>query len=392
MSRRRIVLVLCGLLVLLLPFLAVQTPAVEIAGNRFTFGLLTFSHAVVLMVAVLSLVVLIGFNGQVSLGSAFFMGVGAYGSIILSNAWGVPILLTPLIMGPLCALVGFCVGFPALRIQGPYLALVTLTLTAVFPALVRMPALRGLTHGSNGLLLADKIGAPAWLAEVPRVLGSVPLLGGSVFGTRDLSPKDAATVFTFYLMVAIAIVVFLLTKGIVSGATGRAIRAVRDHQIGAEGSGVPAALLKTKLFGYSAGVAGVAGSMYAMVFGIVAPDTFGILFAIYLLFGMIAGGSRQLAGAVVGGVLVAFLPSLTGQITTIPGVPEKVLHGPLATAILGLLLIVLSMTLPKGIAGQWADRRARRQSAAPPVPPTDDDPPEPVAATAGHSPAAKETS
>lgn len=387
MSRRRVVFVLLGLLVVLvLPYLAVQTPAVEIAGNRFTFGLLTFSHAVVLMVAVLSLVVLIGFSGQVSLGSAFFMGIGAYGSIILANEWGVPILLTPLIMGPLCALVGFCVGFPALRIQGPYLALVTLTLAAVLPALVRLPALRDLTHGSNGLLLADGLAAPDWLAGVPRLLGSLPLVGGTVFGARGLSPKEAAAVFTFYLVVAMAAVVFLLTKRLLSGATGRAITAVRDHQIGAEGSGVPGAMLKTKLFGYSAGVAGVAGSMYAMVFGIVAPDTFGILFAIYLLFGMIAGGSRVLSGAVVGGVLVAFLPSLTAQLTTIPGVPEKVLHGPLATALLGLLLIVGSVALPTGIAGRWAARRRPRATPARP-----DDPPPPQEPAMATAPGTEET-
>lgn len=388
MSRRRIVAVLSGLLVVLvLPFLAVQTPAVEIAGNRFTFGLLTFSHAVVLMVAVLSLVVLIGFNGQVSLGSAFFMGIGAYGSIILANEWNVPIVLTPLIMGPLCALVGFSVGFPALRIQGPYLALVTLTLAAVLPALARLPALRDLTHGSNGLLLTDKLAAPDWLADVPRVLGSLPLVGGTVFGARGLSPNDAATVLTFYVVVAIAVVIFLLTKGLLSGATGRAITAVRDHQIGAEGSGVPGAMLKAKLFGYSAGVAGVAGSMYAMVFGIVAPDTFGIMLAIYLLFGMIAGGSRVLSGAVVGGLLVAFLPSLTSQLTTIPGVPEKVLHGPLATALLGLLLIVLSMALPAGIAGRWAARRRRPTTT--PIPP--DDPPPPRRQPVTTAPSTEET-
>ena len=130
------------LLVMLAPFWAAQTPSLSVSDSTFTFSLGNLSHAIAYMVGVLGLGLLIGFNGQISLGNSFFMGLGAYitATLVVDNSW--PYLLTLVVVIPVTFLVGMLVGVPALRIRGLYLALVTLGLAAVFPSLVRLDQVR----------------------------------------------------------------------------------------------------------------------------------------------------------------------------------------------------------------------------------------------------------
>jgi branched-chain amino acid transport system permease protein len=100
--------------------------------------------------------------------------------------------------------------------------------------------------------------------------------------------------------------------------------------------------------------------MYAGVYRIVAPETFGLTLAIYLLFGMILGGHRSMLGAVIGGFAVAYLPAITGQISHLPGVPDRYLNGPTASLTLGLLLVVFPMLMPGGVATALSRRRRAR--------------------------------
>ncbi|MFC4006981.1 branched-chain amino acid ABC transporter permease [Nonomuraea purpurea] len=363
---------IAAVFLVVVPFVAVKTPALLILGNRFTFGIQNLTYAVVLSVAVLSLVLLVGFGGQLSLSSGFFMGVGAYQAMVAMTWLDWPALVAGASVVPTTFLLGVLLGLPALRIRGAYLALVTVTLAAVLPSLVRLPLLEGHTGGSNGLPLEGRAEPPAWLpiASMPEVLGRIPLLGPQFIGTRPLPPGEAAAVWLYFVLLACAALVFWFVRGMLRGRSGRAIRAVRDHEIGAASCGVDVAGTKVALFGWSAALAGVSGAMYAVLFRIVAPDTFGITLTIYLLFGMIAGGYRRLGGAVAGGVVVAFLPALAAQVTSLPGVPAEWLRGPTGALVLGLLLVVIPLALPDGVVSLYSRRvRARRRATSPPPPP-----------------------
>ncbi|MCW2758149.1 MAG: putative branched-chain amino acid transporter permease protein, partial [Nocardioidaceae bacterium] len=263
------------------------------------------------------------------------------------------------------------------RIRGAYIALVTITLAAVFPSLVRLPAIKNWTGGSNGLLLPGNAGAPSWLpiADAPRVLGLIPGLGPYFIGSRPLGPAQAGLVWTYFAVLLAAAVVFWLVAGTSRGRVGRAIRAVRDNEIGAAASGVHTSRLTVMVYGLSAAVAGVSGGLYAAVFRIVAADTFGLTLAIFLLFGLILGGQRSMLGAVVGGFAVAYLPTLTGQITHVPGVPDRYLSGPTASLLLGVLLVLLALLVPGGFVdpGRRARRRERRAAGATPTPDVSED-------------------
>ena len=118
------------------PFWAVHTPAFSIGDSTLTFSLGNLNHSVAYMVGVLGLGLLVGYNGQISLGNSFFMGVGGYLSATLASDNGWPFLATLLVVLPACFVVGMLIGLPALRIKGLYLALTTLGLAAVFPSSV----------------------------------------------------------------------------------------------------------------------------------------------------------------------------------------------------------------------------------------------------------------
>jgi branched-chain amino acid transport system permease protein len=271
------------LLVLLAPFWYVQTPALSIGDNTFTFSLGNLNHAVAYMVAVLGLGVLIGFNGQISLGNSFFMGVGAYitATLVADNDW--PYLLTLVIALPVAFLLGMLFGVPALRIKGLYLALVTLGLAAVFPAIVRLDELRDRTGGANGKRIDSDLEPPSWfpLEDIAEFLSDIPLIGEWMFGEGRLGGRDADAVWVFFLLAICAGVAFWVTRNVIYSRVGRAVIAIRDNETGAAVSGVNLPLTKTLTFGYSAALGALAGVMYAMAIQFVAPDVFGVNLAIF---------------------------------------------------------------------------------------------------------------
>jgi branched-chain amino acid transport system permease protein len=349
------------LLVALAPFWAVQTPTFSLGDNTFTFSLGNLSHAVAYIVAVLGLGVLIGFNGQISLGNSFFMGVGAYitATLVADNNW--PYLLTLLVALPAAFLLGMLFGLPALRIKGLYLALVTLGLAAVFPSIVRLDQLRDRTGGPNGKRISSDLTVPSWLPldDIANALSKIPLIGEWLFGSGRLGGRDADDVWVYVLLVIMAAVAFWVTRNIIYSRAGRAIIAIRDNETGAAVSGVNLALTKTLTFGYSAALGALAGTMYAMAIQFVAPDVFGVNLAIFLVVGLVVGGVGTLSGAVIGGLVIVFVPLWASQLTSFPGVPERYLRGPTGTAILGVLLIILTFVMPGGIIYGLRRLRAR---------------------------------
>lgn len=347
------------LLALAIPFWAVQTPTFSISDSTFTFSLGNLSHAVSYMVAVLGLGLLIGYNGQISLGNSFFIGLGAYitATLVVDHDWS--FFLTLVVVLPVTFLVGMLIGVPALRIRGLYLALVTLGLAAVFPAVVRLEQVRDQTGGANGKRIGSDLDPPSWLPleSIAEGLSGIPLIGEWLFGEGRLGGREEGAIWTYLLLAAMAGAAFWVTRNVLYSRPGRSIIAIRDNETGAAVSGVNLAVTKTMTFGMSAALGGLAGTMYAMAIQFVAPDVFGVNLAIFLVVGLVVGGVGTLSGAVIGGIVIIFIPLWASQVASVPGVPERFLRGPTGTFFLGVLLIVLTFVLPGGII--YGARRLR---------------------------------
>ena len=299
--------VLRRLLIAAVLILAVAIPFVfgEFRVGQFT---LVLAYAV----AVLGLNLLVGFNGQISLGHGAFFALGAYTSALLIEKAGVPYLLSVAGAGALALAVGFLFGVPALRLRGLYLALVTLGLAIAAPQLIKR--MEGLTEGTQGLTV-DKPAAPDWL----------PL---------------ADDQFVYLLALLVAAVMFLLARNLMRGQLGRAIVAIRDDEVSAGTMGVSPARVKTGTFAISAAYAGVGGALYVSTIGFVAPESFAVALSLGFLAAIVVGGLASIGGAIFGALFIQFVPELATDV-------NEALTG----VIYGTALILVMFLAPGGAAG-----------------------------------------
>ena len=278
------------------------------------YHLFQLTMVVVYAIAILGLSLLIGFNGQISLGHGAFYAIGAYTTAILMSSWEVPYWATLPVSAVVCALVGFLLGLPALRLEGLYLALTTFALAVAMPQILKYKAFEDWTGGVQGLVI-DKPEAP--------------------FGLK-LSPDQWLYLFT----VAVAVVLYVLAWNIVRGRIGRAMMAIRDHAMAAEAMGVNLPMVKTRTFALSAMYTGLAGSLGAIAVQFVAPDSFDISVSIFLFVGLIVGGVSSIGGTLIGAAFIEFVPNLADQVSkAAPG------------AVYGVILIAVMFLMPAGAGG-----------------------------------------
>ena len=278
------------------------------------YHLFQLTMVIVYAIAILGLAILTGFNGQISLGHGAFYAIGAYVTAVLMYKYDVPYWATLPASAIVCAIVGFLIGLPALRLGGLYLALTTFALAVAVPQLLKHDALERWTGGVQGLVI-DKPDPP--------------------FGL-DLSPDQWLYLFSLF----IGALLFLLAWNIVRGRIGRAMMAIRDHALAAEAMGIDIALLKTRTFALSAMFTGIAGSLGAIVVQFVAPDSFGIFVSIYFFVGLVIGGVSSIGGAIFGGLFIEFVPNLAEKVSkAAPG------------AVYGVILIAMMFLMPGGAAG-----------------------------------------
>ena len=271
-----------------------------------------FTRVLVYAIAVLGLGLLTGFNGQISLGHGAFFAVGAYTSAVLIDRFDVPYLATLIPAALLTFALGYALGIPALRLHGPYLALVTLGVAVVTPPVLKR--FSGLTGGAMGLSLT-KPQAPAWT------------------GLEDDQ-------WQYYLVLVAALLAFALAWNLVHSRIGRAMIAIRDDQLAAETMGVELARVKTRTFAWSAMYAGVAGALFTWVIGFVSPDSFGVSVSIQFLAGLVVGGLGTISGPLFGAAFLVFVPNVSQDINdAAPGIA------------FGALLILAMYVAPGGIVG-----------------------------------------
>jgi branched-chain amino acid transport system permease protein len=290
-----------------------------------------FTLVLVYAVAVLGLNLLVGYNGQISLGHGAFFALGAYTTALLIEKASVPYLLSVPAAGLVCFVAGYLFGVPALRLRGLYLALVTLGLAIAFPQLLKRSD--GLTEGSQGLTVIQPE-APGWL------------------GLADDQ-------FLYLLILAFTAVMFLAAWSLTRGQLGRTIKAVRDAEIPASTLGVDLGATKTRVFAVSACYAGVAGALYVFAIGFVAPEAFTLTVSFAFLAAVVVGGLATISGALFGALFIEFVPVYASDV-----------NDALTGVIYGCVLIAFMWVLPEGAAGLLnrvrglAERRRERREWA----------------------------
>ncbi len=342
-----------------------------------------WTTALYIGIAATGLNILTGYNGQVSIGHGAFFGVGAYVSALMiddrayveiaGREYGfgdVPFLVTLPVVAVVCLVVGAAIGFPALRVKGLYLALVTLGLAVLFPDLTKR-FVRG-TGGTNLVgLRGDDLDPPFWYDAFADPIAD-PLT--DYVGARDQ--------WAFWLTLVVGGVLLFGVWLIARSRFGRALIAVRDHEAAAATVGVNLARVKVSAFALSALYAGVAGALSVLVTRVANAgkvETFQL--SITLLVAVVVGGTATVWGPVIGATIVTFAQDwiekdLPGQTwirdnETLSDWLTTERTKLLAPAIFGIALILLMYVMPDGLVGGFRRLRGRfrtrvgRQTPAP---------------------------
>lgn len=310
-----------------LAFLAIM-PAV--LGS---FGLNTLTTIFVVAIGVLGLNLLSGVAGQISLGHAGFLLIGAYAQAVLTTDYKLPTLLAVPVAGAIAALASLIVGVPSLRLKGLYLAITTLAFTFIVRHVVLYA--EGITRGSNGM-----------------AVDALSIAGLSFKGDQRY----------YYAALAMLVLFVFITLNLMRSRIGRAWLAIRDHDIAARAMGVDLVRYKLLAFMVSAFYTGVAGAMAAMQTRFINVDTFSVLVSIEALAMIIVGGIGRVHGALLGTALLVLLPEALSFVFSMTGEGLRVLAADRIYEVKGLLygvVILLFLRLePEGLAGIW--RKCKR--------------------------------
>jgi branched-chain amino acid transport system permease protein len=257
---------------------------------------------------------LIGYTGQISFGQAGFLAIGAFTFGHL-RIWGMPFLPALAGSGLAAALAGVLVGFPSLRLKGPYLAIVTLGFgIAVYQVFVNWEVLSG---GRSGLAISKL----------------EPVLGLSA----------AQSVYYVYVLLLAAFT--LATYNIVSSYVGRAFVAIRDAEIAAEVNGVNLTRYKLLAFALSSFYTGVHGALYAQVLGHIEPQIFNVLESITLFVAVIIGGVASVEGSILGAAFVLLVPKVFSNFRE------------MVPVVYGVTILLVLIFEPLGLYGRWLKTR-----------------------------------
>lgn len=268
----------------------------------------------------LSLNLLVGYGGLISLSHAAFYGIGAYASTLLMIKTGIN-FFPALIFSILCsAILSFLISYPSLRLKGDYFILATLGFQIiVFSILYNWV---GLTRGPYGI------------PGIPRI---------KIFSFELITP------FHYFIISGIFfLLIFLFFKKIYSSPFGLALKSIREDEIASSTLGKNVFSIKIWAFVISCGIAAISGSLYATYVSYIDPTSFTIDESIFILSIVILGGAGNLKGPVAGAVFMIILPEILRFI----GLPNTIAPN-VRQIIYGLLLIILMKYRPKGIIGEY---------------------------------------
>ncbi len=303
-------------------------------------------------IAAMSLNLLLGYTGQLSLGHVAFFGIGAYVSSLVSLGFAVHLapdwLVTldpqPVWLGMVWAIAisGFCgwaLGRISFKVRGAYFVIVTIS----FAEVVRLVALN-------------------WdeLTQGPMALNNIPPLTLSIPGVFEFS--FIGKVANYYLVLVAAIVAYVVIARIVRSRAGRAMIALKENEPLATSVGIEVTRYLVLSAVVSAAIAGAAGALYAQYIQIVDPNIFLFIYTVTMVIMVVVGGKGTLAGPIVGGLIFGLLPEALRSLHIRPE---------LQWVAYGVLMIVIVSILPNGIvpaiSTRWRDHRGVAAKPAQPV-------------------------
>jgi len=311
---------------ILLALFLIALFTVPLYGSRYILSLISMIG--ITIIAVEGLGILTGYSGQLSVGQAAFVGVGAYTSVICMQRFEMPFLLAILCAGLASGLIGIIFGLAAVRIKGFYLAMTTLA--AQFILGWCFLHLRSWTGGTEGLFVK------------PATIG--PL----VFASAQSK---------YYLVMVITVIMIFFAKNLMRTRLGRALVAIRDNDLAAEVMGIDLLLYKLIAFFICCFFAGVAGTLYAEYVEFVNPVQYTLEDSILYVGMLIVGGMGSIMGPIFGVIFMKLLnegalyltPILTDMVPALGGA----IFSALSTAVYAIVIILFLVFEPKGINYRW---------------------------------------
>ena len=289
-----------------------------------------------LFIAVLSITLLTGASGQISLGQGAIMAVGGYSSALLVTNLGLSMWVAFILAIFVSALFGLFLGLAAARLSGPYLAGTTLVMALAVPSIaIRFESLFG---GDIGFSV-DYGNPPSWLTN---------LIG-------EISIEE----WSLYVALPFAALSLFAVLNLSNTRSGRTWRAVRDNEVAAALAGINIARTKVIAFVCASALAGLAGAIYGFR-GLVGPSVYPTDLSLTLLTAAVIGGLRSIGGALIGTFVVVFLPDIIEMFTKNWAIPESI-GNYLPALLIGLLLLITVIWNPRGSAGALEHIRHRRK-------------------------------
>lgn len=278
-------------------------------------------------VSAIGLNLLTGFTGQISLGHAAFMGVGAYAAAFAATRWNMPFILALPFAGSAAALLGVIFGGPSLRVKGLYLAMATLSAQVI--AEFAFNHFESITGGIRGI-------------NVPAA---------SLFGVEFSTDRGM-----YAPIMIVAAIGILFAANVKRSRAGRALVAVRDRDISAQMMGVD--LFRTKLLAFAVGsfYAGVAGALWAYFMKVVTPEHWPLSLSIHYLAVVIIGGLGTVIGSVFGAIFMTLVPEGLRALASLarPFWPDAVVYlSPMTEVVFGGMIVVFLLFEPHGLAEMW---------------------------------------
>lgn len=279
--------------------------------------------------------ILVGYTGQISLGHAGFFAIGAFTTVLLMDSLSFPFVIALVSGGILSAIFGFILGLPALRLEGPYLAIATL---------------------GFGMAITQLIGR--WEFFGGRMGIQAPPL--KLFGLYSISNDRGL----YFIIITITFLLTLTARNLMKTKVGRAFIAIRDSDIAAETLGVNLTYYKTLAFAISAFYTGIAGGLMAFMLGFINPSSFNFILSIYFLAFVIVGGVGTIFGSIMGGVVMSWLILTLDKLQDLPYFGALLMtisenwmnvtgiHN-VSSIFLGLIIVLIVVFEPLGLYGFW---------------------------------------
>ena len=279
------------------------------------------------VIGAVGLNLLTGFTGQISLGHAAFIGIGAYASAILITRYGISFWLSIPLAGMVSALAGVLIGIPSLRVKGLYLCIATLASQFIFGFI--FVHWESVTKGITGI-------------HIPP-----PAIGGFQFDTER----------KFYWITLVFVILAVgYARNLVRSKMGRAFMAVRDRDLAAEIMGIDLFRYKLSSFAISSFYAGVAGALWVSFLKVVTPEHFPFLLSIEYLAMIIVGGLGSVIGSIFGAIFMTLVPETLSVLSDVikemaPGWENLII--PFKEVVFGFLIVGFLVFEPRGLVEIW---------------------------------------